>query len=393
MPDLHYDDARWGDLAVLLREDRPEPDPAFAHRMDKLVERGFQSWSPPLRMQRTPWWRSLLSGPAIGVAALVLIVALVLVLPKGDDFGSGGSSSGGSAGSSGSGGGAETQAAPNAECAGGGASTADSAGSARSSGGTDSAGGDLSVQSAVPPSPGKGSPGSDSARNRKIERSASLTLATRPRDIDRVSDAIQRETRSVGGFVVTASVSASRYGGNGDFELRVPTERLDTLMGRLSQLAAVRERADRSHDITAEAVSARKHLTDARAERSSLLRQLEDATTLTETEAIRARLTLVSREIEAAKAGVRRVTNRANFSTVTVSLLADSSAAPPSEDDGGAWSPADAARDALRVLEVIAGVLLIGLAVLGPLAILAALVAGSARWTTRRRRERALDAV
>ena len=90
---------------------------------------------------------------------------------------------------------------------------------------------------------------------------------------------------------------------------------------------------------------------------------------------------------------MRRVTNRANFSTVTVSLLADASAAPPSEDDGGAWSPADAARDALRVLEVIAGVLLIGLAVLGPLAILAALVAGSARWTTRRRRERALDAV
>ena len=246
MSDLHHDDAQWGDLAVLLREDRPEPDPAFAHRMDKLVERGFQSWSPPPRVQRTPWWRPLLNGPAIGVAALVLIVAL------GDRAAEGRRHrfrrrqqrrerrSGGSAGS------AESQAAPNAESAGGGASTADSSGGARSSSGSDSAGGDLSVQSAVPPSPGQGSPGSDRARNRKIERSASLTLATRPRDIDRVSDSIQRETRAVGGFVVSASVSASRYGGNGDFELRVPTERLDTLMGRLSRLAAVRERADRS---------------------------------------------------------------------------------------------------------------------------------------------------
>jgi hypothetical protein len=87
------------------------------------------------------------------------------------------------------------------------------------------------------------------------------------------------------------------------------------------------------------------------------------------------------------------VNNRANFSTVTVSLIADASAAPPAENDDSGWSPADAARDALRVLEVIAGVVLIGLAVLGPLAILAALVGGSARWTTRRRRERALDAV
>ena len=393
MPDLHHDDAQWGDLAVLLREDRPEPDPAFANRMDKLVERGFQSWSPPPRMQRTPWWRPLLNGPAIGVATLVLIVALAIVLPKGDDFGdSGGSSSGGSASSSTSAGSAEPQVGANAESAGGGSSAADSAG-ASIAGSTRSSGGDLSVQSVVPPSPGTGSPGSDRARNRKIERSASLTLATRPRDIDRVSDAIQRETRAVGGFVDSASVSASRYGGNGDFELRVPTARLDTLMGRLSRLAAVRERADRSHDITAEAVSARKHLTDARAERSSLLRQLGNATTLAETAEIRARLEIVSREIESAKAGVRRVNNRANFSTVTVSLIADESAAPPAKDDDSGWSPADAARDALRVLEVIAGVVLISLAVLGPLAILALLVAGSARWTTRRRRERALDAI
>lgn len=387
MPDLHHDDAQWGDLAVLLREDRPEPDPAFANRMDKLVERGFQGWEPPPRVQKKPWWRPLMSGPAIGVGVAALLVALVIALPKnGDDLGSsGGSSSGSSGGSTATtqSGSAESAAAPQAE---------DSAGGSSAGGARSSSNGDLSVQS-IPPSPGPGSPGSDRKSARKVERAASLTLATRPRDVDRVSDAIQRETRTAGGFVVSASVSASRYGGNGDFELRVPTARLDTLMGRLSRLAAVRERADRSHDITAEAVSARKHLADARAERSSLLRQLGNATTLAETAEIRARLEIVSREIESAKAGVRRVNNRADFSTVTVSLIADASAAPPAENDDSGWSPADAARDALRVLEVIAGVVLIGLAVLGPLAILAALVAGSARWTTRRRRERALDAV
>jgi hypothetical protein len=387
MPDLHHDDAQWGDLAVLLREDRPEPDPGFAHRMDKLVERGFQGWRPPLRMVKKPWWRPLLSGPAAGIAATAVVVALVLVLPRNEDVGSGGSAGGGSAGGGASS--AETAPAPDARDSGGGSAS----GEERLSGG------DASVQSAVSPSsaappPGQGSPSSDRARNRKVERSASITLATRPRDIDKVSKAIQAETKAAHGFVVSASVSASRFGGNGEFELRVPTAGLDDFMGRLARLAAVRERADRSQDITAEAVSARKQLTDARAERASLLRQLEAAVTPTETEAIRARLTIVSREIEAAKAGVRRIQNRANFSTVRVTLLADASAVPPSDsDDDGGWSPADAAHDALRVLEVTAGVLLIGLAVLGPLAVLALLVAGSARWTTRRRRERALDAV
>ena len=59
---------------------------------------------------------------------------------------------------------------------------------------------------------------------------------------------------------------------------------------------------------------------------------------------------------------------------------------------GGRWTPGDAIGDAGRVLEVVAGVLVIALAVLLPLAILAALPALAGRLVTRRRRERALEA-
>ena len=62
-------------------------------------------------------------------------------------------------------------------------------------------------------------------------------------------------------------------------------------------------------------------------------------------------------------------------------------AAPP-----GRWTPGDAAKDAGRVLEVIAGVLVIALAILIPLGILAGLAAYGNRGLTRRRRERALEA-
>ena len=57
---------------------------------------------------------------------------------------------------------------------------------------------------------------------------------------------------------------------------------------------------------------------------------------------------------------------------------------------GGVWTPGDAAGDALRVLEVAAGVLLIGLAVTLPLALLGGGAALVARSTRRRRRESAL---
>ena len=103
----------------------------------------------------------------------------------------------------------------------------------------------------------------------------------------------------------------------------------------------------------------------------------------------------MSAEIEQARADVRRVNNRASFSTVAVELVADRSAAAPGSgsDDDGAWTPGDAWHDAKRVLEVIAGVALIALAIALPLALLAALVGLALRLGRRRSREHALDAV
>jgi Kef-type K+ transport system membrane component KefB len=77
-----------------------------------------------------------------------------------------------------------------------------------------------------------------------------------------------------------------------------------------------------------------------------------------------------------------------------LTLVADRSAgAPGTEDDDESWTPGDAAHDALRVLEVIAGVALIAAAIVIPLALLGLLAGLTLRHTRRRRREHALDAV
>jgi len=392
-----------GELALALRDERPRPSESFGRSLDERMERGFSEEDPrSTRATRSGrrWWSVLLSAPAIGSATAVLFVAaIVIVAPSGDDEtgGSAGSMSAAQEASGGAAGGGGGGAA-----AGGGGGAAESARSSASdsAGGAAAAAPQAATDSAeplppdsVPPVPARGSPGSDRRNVRKVERSASLTLAARPRDIDTVSARIQEETRRQGGFVVSSKVSASPGGGEGYFQLRIPTRNLDAAMAALSRLANVRERAQSQQDITAEVVSARSRLKDARTERKSLLRQLGEADTPTETESIRRRLDIVAREIQAARAGLRRVDNRAAFSTVSVTLVADrgvGAAGGGSDDD---WTPGDAARDALRVLEVAAGVALIVLAVLLPLALLAGLAAIAARWTRRRRREQALDAV
>jgi uncharacterized protein DUF4349 len=270
---------------------------------------------------------------------------------------------------------------------GGGGDDSGSAGGGSSAGST-SAGssGDASTaieQAAPPESRAAAPPSADSVRTRRVQRAVQLSLAAPRRQIDHVAAQIGDITADVGGFVARSTVSSSE---GGDFQLRVPTRQLDTAIQRISKVAKVRGLTRNEQDITRAFVSARARLTDARAERKSLLKQLAAATTLNETESIRARLRDVSREIALARNELRRVSNRANFANVTVTLVATHGGSA-----GGAWTPGDAFHDALRVLEVIAGVLLIAAAVAIPLLIAWLLGWLARRGVTRRRRERALD--
>ena len=356
------------ELALLLRDDRPGPTLEWATHMDRRVEAGFPN-KPRRRprLQLGAWWK-----PMAVVTTLLLPVVIVAALSSGDGFQTGGDQDAGVAASGDTGGGAAEQAPPE---------TVDPI-----SGGGDSAAGDEALKDTdTGAERASGSPQSDARRNRAVQRSASLTLVTPAREIDRVASQVADVTTTLGGFVASSSVGSS-FGG--DLQLRVPSARLDTAVQRLSKLARVRDLSRRSLDITSQVVSAREKLTDARTERVSLLRQLADADTVNETESIRARLRIVSQEIASARASLKRVNNRANFADLDVTLATRGAA---EEDEGGAWTPGDAFNDALRVLEVIAGVALIAAAVLLPLALIWLLAWLAHRGVTRRRRERALD--
>jgi hypothetical protein len=351
------DHAELADLALLLRDERPQPTPAWAARLDRRVEAGFPARP---RRERTFWVWTRNAAPGLGLAAaVVLVIVGAATLPQGsDDAGD-------------AGGGSMAVGVEN----GGGATAGDEGGA--SSGAIEPAPRDAAVQ--------PGDPGSDRRLDRDQQRSATLTLAVPRREVDRAAGRVGQVAAELGGFVASSSISSN---GGGDLQLRVPSNRLDDAIRRLSDIGRVRELSRRSVDITSSVVSARDRLRDARAERKALLAQLATATTVNETESIRERLDIVAREITGARRRLARVNNRANFADVWVTLAIARAAG---EEDQGAWTPADAWRDALRVLEVAAGVLLIAAAVLLPLTLLWLLIWLARRGLARRGRERALD--
>ncbi len=142
-------------------------------------------------------------------------------------------------------------------------------------------------------------------------------------------------------------------------------------------------RNEGSLDITAPFVSTEERFDDAKAEVDSLVSQLADADSPEEMAAIKADLGPARATLAAVRSELAQLKQRAEFSTVSVSINGDG--------DSDGWSLGDAADDALSVLSDIAGATLIALAAIVPLALLTAAVWFATKGLRRRRRESALD--
>jgi hypothetical protein len=369
-------DPRDGDLAelaVALRDERPGPRPEFALDLDLRARDGFPAPDMPARRRAPSPVRSFGRrwALALGTAASVFIVVTAVLVSGG----------GGGHEDAGDGTVATTPAIEAAPAP----SQPQSQAQAPAQ---DRAAGEAAGPATSPPLPAP--PGvAPRARERQVERAASLTLAA-PRDrIEETADEAIRVTDRHGGFVLSSSVSAGDGSKAGAaLDLRLPSERLQRALADLSELAHVRARTQDARDITAAFTSPRRRLADALAERRGLLRRLARATTPNETAAIRARLRATNRRIDRAQADLRRLRERVAFSAVAVTIEPGSES---SASAGGGWTLGDALDDALGVLRALAGAALVALAVLVPAALLALAAWLVYRPWLRRRRERALE--
>ncbi|MCW2990921.1 MAG: hypothetical protein JWM73_1515 [Solirubrobacterales bacterium] len=355
-------------LSLIADEARASAEPmppGLALRLEAALGNGF-ALSRPRR--RDPWWSKALA-PAGGLAAVVVLVVV---------FATVGGDSGGNSSDSGSSSGGTALVAPNADSAASGSSTA-----AKDTGQSSSS----VAAPSLPPEAARDAAGIP----RRVQRAADLTIATPSAKLQDTSDAVGRTADRLGGYVQRSDVAARGGSGQATFDLRIPAARLDEALATLARLGHVRSRTQQSQDITARFVSARSRLQDARAERQALLRALAEATTSQEIDSINGRLDIARARIAAAKGdlfGARRAANMARVGVTVVGVAGDEGATGAG---GGDWTPGQALEDALGVLSVATGVLIVALAGAVPAALVAMLALLAWRAHRRRSRELALE--
>ena len=372
--------AELAEVALLLTGERPQTPPSFVERMDERVARRFAQVPPPAAAPKPRRSRAGLWQAAGAMAAGVAVIVGIAIVVGGHNGASSESSSSASstvssaaASSAGAGASAQQRAPFSNE------KSAASAPAATTASGSASSGAAESLQ---PPTTG-----------RKVVQSAQLQLAASPNRIDDVAQQVYNVIGQLNGIVVRSTITQTGgLDGSANFQLSVPSASLGQAMSQLSSLhyASVLSRTDASQDITDQYGAAKRALSDARALRTSLLKQLASATTTEQIDSLKVQIRDAEASISSDQATLNRLNHQVGFSQLALDISARSAPAPVSHHSGG-FGIGRAAHDAGRVLTVAAGVALIALAALTPVALVAALLWWVGSAVRRRRREQALD--
>jgi Domain of unknown function (DUF4349) len=338
-------------IESMLRELRPTPQPEFAAELDARVASGFPRRDTRLNrilsLRATPSRRILISAAACAVVAIAIATAVMSTSNPGStpkisqvhrhgpvQF-------------------SETEASPSATEASGASSTFFSA-----------------------PGP------------RDIERSARITLLADPEDVADDSAQVFAAVHDAHGIVLRSNTTQGPAGRAGaTFGLLIPSARLGDALAAISAIDEVGSRRDATADITAATDAVGEHLADSRARIDSLLTRLASAETESEREAVEAELHYKREQAAAFEEQLSQLHRRTRYSHLSVRIETGDSPASSS----GAWGFDDALGSAAHILGVAAGVTLVGLAVLAPIALLIFLAWLAHHAWLRIRRERALS--
>jgi hypothetical protein len=381
------------DLATTLAEVRPVPRAAFARELDERVAAGFPRRS---RFDSSPlaasaaWIRALSLRRLLftgGAAALVAIVVATVVVANSD---SGAPKNPGVPESRPTGGllsqftpfsddSSRSKAVPQAaapESSGLGRASNSAAASSKAASGAE-------YTHSREPSKAEGL--ANLSRNREIERSAEISLVADPADVSEDSTKVFAAVHDANGIVLHSTTSSGK-GGGARFELLIPSARLGDALAAFSSIDEVASRHEATDDITKPTVTTSEELRDSQARVDSLLAQLAGAEVESEREAIAAELHAERGQAARLRNQLARLHQRTTYSRVLVRIESGTST-----ESGSTWGIGDAFHDAGHILGIAAGVTLVGLAVIAPLALLCLLAWLAQRLWLRSRRERALD--
>ena len=228
------------------------------------------------------------------------------------------------------------------------------------------------------------------ARHRDVERSAQMVLGADPSAVADDAAKVFQAVHAYDGIVLSSSISGGAAGdARARFELLIPSAKLGDALAAFSGIAEVRSRHDATDDITSPTVSLGEDLQDSRAKIAGLLVQLAGADSAAERAEVEAELQAERRHAASLRSQVTKLTRRANLSRV--SLRIESGDTSASDGSGSSWGAGDALGDAGHILGIAAGIVIVALAILAPLALIVLLIWLARRAWVRRGRERVLD--
>jgi Domain of unknown function (DUF4349) len=383
------------DLAAALQGLRPQPSPAFAAALDERAAARFPR-RPPLgdarlgdllaRLQALPPRRLLLSAGATALTAIVVATAVVAVSEPGSQSSPSRF--------------AETSAA-NAGAGSGHATGTTLQNFDRGSADTISPQSPTAAPSASRGFASEGAPASaksaaraeslaSDAGHRDIERSAEMVLGAEPSEVAGDAAKVFEAVHASHGIVLSSSIDGGSAGHAGArFQLLIPSAKLSDALAAFSGIAEVRSRHDATADITAPTVRVGEQLQDSKARVDSLLVQLAGAETESEQAEVEAELSAERHHAASLRSHLAKLDRRASLSHV--SLRIETGKGPSSAGGSSAWGPGDALGSAADILGIAAGVAIVGLAVLGPILLIALLAWLAHRTWLRRGRDRALS--
>jgi hypothetical protein len=381
------------EIATALAEARPAPRQAFAQELDERVAAGFPRRSrlnaSPLAgvaawIRGLPPRRLLFAGSTATLAAIAIVTVVIATNNSGAPENLGASESRPTSGlldqftpfSDDS---SHSEVVPRA---------AESSGASRASNSAavPSTEAESGIEYTQSKRSFKGGHLADLSRPRAIERSAEIGLLADPADVADDSAKVFAAVHDANGIVLHSTTSSGKDAG-ARFELLIPSLRLGDALAAFSSIDEVRSRHEATDDITKPTVTTEEELQDSQAQVDSLLAQLSSAEVESEREAIAAELHAERGRAASLRNQLARLHQRTTYSRVLVRIQSGAET-----ESGGAWGIGDAFHDAGHILGIAAGVTLVGLAVLAPLALLFLLAWLAQRVWLRSRRERALDA-
>jgi hypothetical protein len=146
-------------------------------------------------------------------------------------------------------------------------------------------------------------------------------VSVRVENLSRVIDEVNGIATSFKGFVVSSNMMNQQDGGTATVTMRVPTANFAAAMNRLQSMGEVISVSSNSQDITSETIDNSSRMETWALEEQRLIEELKRARKSSDRLAIRRQLIEVRANLQAYRAEVKSLKDRANFSTINATFV------------------------------------------------------------------------